>query len=68
MKKLTKKAFKEFLNKQELEHRKVAPEYINTQYKNGVRGQRTRLYGDYLYSQDREMFNAEYQNWLKGQK
>ncbi len=59
----TKKAFREYLNEQELAHRASAPEHVNTQYKNGVRGQRVRLYGDYLYSQDREMFNVEFANW-----
>lgn len=27
-------------------------------------GQKTRQYGDYLYSQDRGMFDFYYQNWV----
>lgn len=34
-------------------------------YKNGRYEQRTRPYGDYLYAQDREKFEWEYQEWLK---
>ncbi len=66
MEKKTKKAFREYLNQQNLDRRQSAPEYINPDYKNGIRGQRTRLYGDYLYSADREMFNVEYHKWVKG--
>lgn len=33
---------------------------LNHKYKNKQYGQRKRLYGDYLYNQDRAKFNADY--------
>lgn len=59
--KRTKKSFRELLNKQDAESRNPVS------YKNHQYGQRVRLYGDYLYSQDREKFNHNYQEWLKEQ-
>lgn len=35
-------------------------------YKNGRRGQRVRLYGDYLYAQDRELYEHDYREWRAG--
>lgn len=32
---------------------------------NKRRGQKTRLYGDYLYAQDREMFMVHMAEWLR---
>ncbi len=49
----TKKAFREFLN----EH------FPLPTHRNGPYHQRTRPYGDYLYAQDREKFDHEYQEW-----
>lgn len=33
-------------------------------WRNGTRGQKTRLYGDYLYHQDREKFMVELEEWV----
>jgi len=32
-------------------------------HQNGIYKQRTREYGDYLYHQDRDKFEANYQEW-----
>lgn len=56
----TKKAFREYLNT--LNSPAVNP------WRNGRYAQRTRLYGDYLYAQDREMFDFEYDAWLAKQR
>lgn len=61
--KRTKKAFREYLNQQNQMVNEVRGENILWKH-TGTRGQRTRLYGDYLYQADREMFNAEYQKWI----
>lgn len=37
-------------------------------WKNDKYGNTKRAYGDYLYSQDREMFNLNYQEWLAEKK
>lgn len=53
------KRFREFLNR----------EYGFTDERWGSRGSfgaQTRLYGDYLYAQDREMFRFELENAMKG--
>ncbi len=50
------KAFKEYLNGQ-------AFNIIRHKHKNF--GNRSRLYGDYLYSQDREKFFVDMIEWLK---
>ncbi len=55
----TKKAFREYLNKQDLESRNPK------NWKHNRYHQRTRLYGDYLYNQDRVMFDVNYNEWLK---
>lgn len=54
--KITKKAFRAFLNEQF----KDDPNHRNNRFQ-----QRTRGYGDYLYFQDREKFNAEYEEHLE---
>jgi hypothetical protein len=56
---LTKKAFREFLNR---EHA-TSPKHRHARFQ-----QRTRPYGDYLYAQDREMFNVEYADWVRRQQ
>ena len=53
----TKKAFKEYLNNL----------YSDDMYRNGKYHQRTRKYGDYLYSQDKIMFDVNYYEWLREQ-
>jgi NADH:ubiquinone oxidoreductase subunit len=50
---LSKKAFREFLNHGNYQH-----SHANNRY-----GNRKRPYGDYLYSQDREKFNVDYEEW-----
>jgi len=59
MRNWTKKAFRLFLNSQN----EGSPNHQHFKF-----GQRKRPYGDYLYCQDRERFNAEYAEWLKTQK
>ena len=54
----TRKEFKEFLNKEDQGHK----------HKNGRFGQRKRLYGDYLWSQDRDQFEVDYQEHLEAIK
>lgn len=49
------KAFRDFLNR----------EYPDAKHRHGKYRQRTRAYGDYLYFQDREKFDVEYQEWLR---
>lgn len=58
-KKLTKKAFEEYLNQK----------YgVDTQkWGNGNYAARVKPYGTYLRSQDKEMFNIQYEEWLKEQ-
>lgn len=56
-KQFTKKAFRELLNSQQ-------EKYKSTNHKNGVYHQLKRLYGDYLYHQDREKFDVNYKEWL----
>lgn len=48
----TKKTFVEILNKEAED------------WKNGKYGNRVRGYGDYLYSQDKILFDIYYQDWL----
>ena len=57
--KRTKKAFRQYLNEQAEKH--------GYKHKNFRFGQRVRPYGDYLYAQDRDMFNENYGRWLKGE-
>lgn len=54
----TKKMFRELLNEAD---KKNPVNWKHNQYH-----QRTRLYGDYLYNQDRDMFDENYGRWLKG--
>ena len=58
---LTKKAFREHLNKMDAESRDPIS------WKNHQYGQRKRLYGDYVYAQDRGMFDWLYADWVKEQ-
>lgn len=51
--KLTKKAFKDVLNRV----------YPDPSYKNGKYHQSTRPYGDYLYSQDKDQFDMLFEEW-----
>lgn len=51
---VTKKAFREFLNREHVG---------DSKHKHDRFQQRTRSYGDYLYAQDREKFNVEYAEW-----
>ncbi len=51
-KKLTKKAFREYLNS-----------LGGANHRNGMYQQRTRPYGEYLYAQDRDKFNVDYEEW-----
>ncbi len=51
--KKTKKAFKEVLNNW----------YYGFRHKQGAYHQRVRLYGDYLYSQDRVLFDLYFNKW-----
>jgi hypothetical protein len=67
--KTTKKAFREHLNQQDLAGRKAIAEagsIVDPLHRNGRYQQRTRLYGDYLYSQDRAMFDHEFEQWKAG--
>lgn len=57
MKRGTIKAFREYLN---------AKFATSVNWKNHGYGQRTRGYGDYLYSQDREKFDVELADALSG--
>lgn len=54
--KITKKQFRQYLNNK----------YgVDTQkWGNGNYAARKRAYGDYLYNQDREMFNIEYAKFM----
>jgi hypothetical protein len=49
------KRFREYLN----EHFRDTPKHQNGRYQ-----QKTRPYGDYLYAQDRDMFQFEMREWL----
>lgn len=59
MTQLTKQAFREELNVGDYKH-----SHANSRYEN-----RKRPYGDYLYFQDREKFNFDFEEWrqAKGQ-
>ena len=56
---LSKKSFREYLNQADLNSRNPISHKQNRYH------QRTRLYGDYLYYQDRVKFEVDYQEWLK---
>lgn len=60
MKRGTIKKFREYLN------RKFAMSEKHTGGRSGRYQQKTRLYGDYLYHQDRWQFNVELQYALAG--
>jgi len=57
MKRGTIKSFREYLNRKFADH---------PNHRNGVYRQQTRGYGDYLYNQDRPMFETELQLALDG--
>ena len=50
----TRKDFRDHLNR----------EHPAPPHRNGVYRQRTRPYGDYLWHQDREKFEADYADWM----
>lgn len=52
-----RKAFREWLN---------ATYGTDAEYRNGRYRQRTRPYGDYVYAQDREMFEHEFAEAMRG--
>lgn len=54
----TKAAFKGYLNAREDLNR-------TPDRRGGLTGARTRLYGDWLYSADRDMFNWMYAYWIE---
>jgi len=56
--KKTKKAFRQLLNEEDLKHK-------DGNWKHNRYHQIKRLYGDYLYYQDRVMFDVFYEEWLK---
>lgn len=62
--KLTKKAFREHLNQQDLESKRLAKDDAGYGPK-GRQKPTKRLYGDYLYAQDRGMFDHYYQEFTK---
>lgn len=55
--KLTRKAFREELNRSGYQH-----SHANNRF-----GNRKRPYGDYLYAQDREKFEVDYAEWIEKQ-
>ncbi|HYP26369.1 MAG TPA: hypothetical protein VE262_06610 [Blastocatellia bacterium] len=57
--KITKKAFREELNRQDAEQQANG----GSKHKNYQYHQLRRLYGDYLYFQDREKFNVNFEEW-----
>ena len=54
---MTRKQFRDYLNEK-------FPANPATNHKNGRYQQKTRAYGDYLWHQDRSMFEADYQEHL----
>lgn len=66
MKNNTKKAFQQYLNEKNQKENEIIGYNVLRLWKNGPRrGQKTRLYGDYLRTADPVMFEMEYQEWLK---
>lgn len=59
-KKYPKKLFREFMN----EEAKGRVENGGKIWRNNIFGNRKRAYGDYLFAQDRDMFNNNYRLWL----
>lgn len=57
----TRKEFRSLLNEKFPTH-----DFKNRGTDGIVRGQRKRPYGDYLWFQDRPMFENDYQEWLAG--
>lgn len=56
---MTRKEFREHLNQK-------FPADPETNHRNGRYKQKTRAYGDYLWNQDRAMFENDYQEYLAG--
>ena len=56
----TKKEFREYLNS------KYGYKETNTAWSKRAKA-RKRLYGDYIYSCDKEYFNVQYIQWIKGE-
>jgi hypothetical protein len=52
----TKKAFRELMNVW----------FADTKWRNYRYHNRVRLYGDYLYDQDPDMFNEHFVRWVRG--
>ncbi len=79
MKKITKKMFREHLNNEHQKRVDAVAEKLHALPKkfiqrevdmhagNGIYHARTRKQGDYLYSQDPEMFNRLFEEWKKEQ-
>jgi hypothetical protein len=63
----TRAAFRRLLNEQDLAERAARPK-DDVRHRNGRYQQQKRLYGDYLYHQDREKFDVDYQEWLDQQE
>lgn len=59
---MTRKEFREYLNQKF----PFNPNENNKRGDKGQYGQRKRAYGDYLWHQDREFFENDYQDYLKG--
>lgn len=63
--KLTKKLFREFLNRDSDKWAKERNEAGHSKWSNHRLGNRRRPYGDYLYAQDPEMFNMHFEMWKR---
>ncbi|MFN3658185.1 MAG: hypothetical protein ACK4UO_13090 [Pseudolabrys sp.] len=63
---ITKKKFQEMLNANDAERRGNQHGNLIDPYRNNQYGPTKRLYGDYLRSCDREMFDANYREYLNG--
>lgn len=68
MERITKAKFQQLLNASDIEDRKNKPGEITNGFRNNQYAQRTRLYGDYVRSQDPEMFNDMYRRYHEGDK
>lgn len=60
VKKFTRKMFREEMN----ETAKGRVDAGGKAWRNNIYGNRKRAYGDYLYTQDRDMFEDDYRRWL----
>lgn len=66
IKSITKRKFQEMLNLWDKDTRGNEHGLIVSGHRNNQYHQKTRLYGDYLRSQDPDMFNAIYSEYLNG--